>query len=293
MTGASGVLAWLAPRAVPGVEVVSAEGYRRSLPGPRVAAASVIRDVASTADPDLAQLFDVTGSDARRAADERLAWAAARHGVPALAAAIAEEPALAQPGCADPHEMLVRAIVGQQISVTAATQQLGLLATLGDALPPALAGDGIDRCFPTMAQVAAGAEVLRGPAAKTAAVRRAAEAVATGAIDVSRASDRLVMTAQLLALKGIGPWTVGYLALRLGDPDVLLLGDVAVRKGARHLGIADLATFAADCAGHRSALMLRCWAAATQPPAAGAAAAPAAGARASRARPTGSSAGTS
>jgi len=267
VSGAIGVLAWLAPRAVPGVEVVGAHGYRRALPGPRVARAVVAGDVATTADPDLARLFDLDpastgGADARRAADERLTWAAARHGAPALAAAIVERPALAQPGCADAHEMLVRAIVGQQITVAAATQQLALLASLGDSLPDALVEEGIDRCFPTMAQVAEGAEVLRGPAAKTAAVRRAAEAVATGAIDVSHASDLVRMRAQLQQLKGIGPWTVGYLSLRLGDPDVLLLGDVAVRKGARHLGIEDLPVLAADCAGHRSALMLRCWAAA-------------------------------
>lgn len=267
MSGATGVLAWLAPRAVPGVEVVGADGYRRALRGPRVARAVVMGDAATTDDPDLARLFDLVagatgGADARRAADERLTWAAARHGAPALAAAIIERPALAQPGCADAHEMLVRAIVGQQISVTAATQQLALLAALGDSLPDALVEKGIDRCFPTMAQVADGAEVLRGPAAKTAAVRRAAEAVATGAIDVSHASDLVRMRAQLQELKGIGPWTVGYLSLRLGDPDVLLLGDVAVRKGARHLGIEDLPALAADCEGHQSALMLRCWAAA-------------------------------
>ncbi|WP_425844877.1 hypothetical protein [Agrococcus sp. TSP3-2-1] len=261
MTGAPGILAWLRPRAVPGVEVVEPDGYRRALPGPRVATATVEGEVATTADPDLARVFDIHGADARREADARLTWAAARHGVPALAEAVAASPALAQPGCADAHEMLVRAIVGQQISVVAATQQLALLAALGDALPAALVADGVERCFPTMAQVADGADVLRGPAAKTAAVRRAAEAVATGAIDVSPAADLEVMRAQLLELKGIGPWTVGYLSLRLGDPDVLLLGDVAVRKGARLLGIDDLAGFAADCAEHRSALMLRCWAA--------------------------------
>ncbi|MBO1769077.1 DNA-3-methyladenine glycosylase [Agrococcus sp. TF02-05] len=272
MTGAPGILAWLRPRAVPGVEVVAADGYRRALPGPRVATATVEGELAATDDPDLARVFDLHGSDARLEADARLTWAAARHGVAALAEAIAAAPALAQPGCADAHEMLVRAIVGQQISVVAATQQLARLAALGDPLPPALAGAGIERCFPSMAQVADGAGVLRGPAAKTAAVRRAAEAVATGAIDVSPASDLAAMRAHLLELKGIGPWTVGYLSLRLGDPDVLLLGDVAVRKGARLLGIDDLAAFAADCAGHRSALMLRCWAAAA--PAAPAAAPP-------------------
>ncbi|WP_092918668.1 hypothetical protein [Agrococcus baldri] len=273
MSGAIGILDWLRPRAVPGVELVTADGYRRALPGPRVASASVSADLAATADADLARLFDLGrdgtgGADARLAADERLTWAAARHRAPALAEAIAAQPALAQPGCADAHEMLIRAIVGQQITVAAATLQLGLLATLGDPLPAALAEAGIDRCFPTMAQVADGAGVLRGPAAKTAAVRAAAEAVASGAIEVTvahddgTASDLVAMRAQLQALKGIGPWTVGYLSLRMGDPDVLLLGDVAVRKGARHLGIDDLAALAADCAGHRSALMLRCWAAA-------------------------------
>lgn len=276
MTGAPGILAWLAPRAVPGVEVVSPTGYRRALPGPRVAGVEVRGETATTADASLAHLFDLPasrtgGADARRAADERLAWAAARHGAPSLAAAIAERPALAQPGCADAHEMLIRAIVGQQITVAAASLQLGLLASLGDALPATLAEDGIERSFPTMAQVAEGADVLRGPAAKTAAVRRSAEAVASGAIDLpdpsdpSTASDLVTMRAQLLELKGIGPWTVGYLSLRLGDPDVLLMGDVAVRKGARNLGIVDLAALAADCAGHRSALMLRCWAAAAKP----------------------------
>ncbi|MCR8670475.1 DNA-3-methyladenine glycosylase [Agrococcus sp. HG114] len=268
MTGAPGILAWLRPRAVPGVEVVSLDGYRRALPGPRVATARVLDDAAITTDPDLARLFDVDGATARHAADERLTWAAGRHGVPALAAAIVAVPALAQPGCADAHEMLVRAIVGQQITVAAATQQLTLLAALGDELPAALAGEGIERRFPTMAQVAEGADVLRGPAAKTGAVRRAAEAVATGEIDVSPASDLAEMRARLQALKGIGPWTVGYLSLRLGDPDVLLLGDVAVRKGARMLGVDDLPALAADCAGHRSALMLRCWAAAAPAPAA-------------------------
>lgn len=271
MTDAAGILAWLAPRAVAGVEVVSPDGYRRSLPGPRVAAVSVTDATAATADPDLALVFDLGGAAARHAADSQLAWAAARHDVPALAAAIAERPALAQPGCADAHEMLIRAIVGQQITIGAATQQLTLLAPLGDPLPAALAGDGVGRCFPTMAQVADGADVLRGPAAKTAAVRRTAEAVATGAIELPQSAataaqdDLARLRAQLLELKGIGPWTVGYLSLRLGDADTLLLGDVAVQKGARHLGITDLAALAADCAGHRSALMLRCWAAATKP----------------------------
>ncbi|TXP85261.1 DNA-3-methyladenine glycosylase 2 family protein, partial [Escherichia coli] len=59
MTGAPGILAWLVPRAVPGVEVVSADGYRRALPGPRIAAAIVRGGTAVTDDPDLTRLFDL------------------------------------------------------------------------------------------------------------------------------------------------------------------------------------------------------------------------------------------
>ena len=46
------------------------------------------------------------------------------------------------------------------------------------------------------------------------------------------------LEARLLALPGIGPWTAGYIALRvLGSPDVLLTGDLALRQGAARLGL--------------------------------------------------------
>ena len=191
-------------------------------------------------------------------ADARLAWVATRHELPLLAASVAAAPLLRAPGCADPHEMIVRAIVGQQISVAAATGQLRLLATLGDALDEPVGG--LDRVFPTDAQLAAGAvSVLRGPAARSETVARVAAALDDGSVLVERGVDLDRMRAQLLALTGIGPWTVGYVALRLGDADVLLLGDSAVRAGARRLGIADLPAVAADAAPWRTHLMLHCW----------------------------------
>jgi len=265
------VLAWLAPRAIAGIEHVDASGYRRTLrtPGGIVVASATVDDrsalgvslaggpIASAA---MAAVFalDVDAAEA----DARLRWAAERHDLPMLAASVAAAPLLRAPGCADPHEMVVRAIVGQQISVAAATGQLRLLATLGERLPEATGG--LDRAFPTDGQLAAGAiAVLRGPAARSETVARVAAALDDGSLVVERGIDLERMRARLLGLKGIGPWTAGYVSLRLGDPDVLLLGDSAVRSGARRLGIDDLPAVAADVAPWRTHLMLHCWRAAT------------------------------
>lgn len=261
------ILAWLAPRAIAGIERVEPTGYRRTLTTPNgVALASATVDDRSASGVSLgggtdaeAAMRAVFAVDADTTeADARLTWAAQRHDLPSLAASIASAPLLRAPGCADPHEMVFRAVVGQQISVAAATGQLRLLATLGDALPEPT--DGLTRVFPTDAQVAAGAvDVLRGPVAKSEAVARVAAALDDGSVVVEQGVDLERMRAQLVALKGIGPWTAGYVALRLGDPDVLLLGDSAVRAGARRLGIDDLPTLAADVAPWRTQLMLHCW----------------------------------
>ncbi|GAA2172570.1 hypothetical protein GCM10009846_11060 [Agrococcus versicolor] len=261
------ILAWLAPRAIDGIEAVDASGYRRTLRTPSgvvVAAAAVdarsasgVRLEGGTAAVEA--LRDVFALDVDAAeADARVAWAADRHGIPALAASIAAAPLLRAPGCADPHEMTYRAVVGQQISVAAATGQLRLLAALGDAQEQPV--DGLRRLFPTDAQVAAGAlGVLRGPRARSETVARVAAALEAGELVIERGIDLERMRAQLVALRGIGPWTAGYVSLRLGDPDVLLLGDSAVRAGALALGIVDLPALAADVAPWRTHLMLHCW----------------------------------
>lgn len=267
------ILAWLAPRAIAGIELVSSSGYRRTLRTPSgVAVASaavdarsasgVLRTGGAVAEAAMAAVFAID-LDAVEA-DARLTWAAERHDVPLLAASVAAAPLLRAPGCADAHEMVFRAVVGQQISVAAATGQLRLLATLGDALPAPL--DGLDRLFPTDAQVAAGAiDVLRGPAVRSETVARVAAALDDGSVVVERGVDLERMRAQLVALTGIGPWTAGYVALRLGDPDVLLLGDSAMRAGARRLGVDDLPAVAADVAPWRTQLMLHCWRASAMP----------------------------
>lgn len=65
-----------------------------------------------------------------------------------------------------------------------------------------------------------------------------ARAVLDGTVDLAPGGDREETVRRLLALPGIGPWTASYLAMRaLGDPDVLLDTDLAIRRGAAALGL--------------------------------------------------------
>lgn len=242
---ADGLFAWMAARAVTGVESVTAHSFARTirLPGGpawfslRLDEAGRVRLSAR-----LTHLSDlpVLVARARRLFDldaDPLAVDAALSAHPELAPLVARVPGIRVPGAADPHEMLIRAMIGQQITVTAATTALSALT---DALGERVDGFGAhDRLFPTMAAIAEhGAEVLRGPAARIRAITGAAAALADGSLVLTTGDDRVAQRAALLAMPGIGPWTADYVRMRvLGDPDITLPGDVAVRAGAAASGI--------------------------------------------------------
>ncbi len=286
-----GLFAWLAARAVTGAEVATAHSFARTL---RLAAGTAWFEVATSGGAlrlrarlthlaDLPQLvarvrrlFDLDADPT--AIDDALA------GNPELAARVTALRGIRVPGAADPHEMLIRAMVGQQITVAAARTAL---TSLTDALGERVgAHEGTDRLFPTMAAIAEhGAEVLRGPAARIRAITGAAAALAAGELELDTGADPLAQRAELLARPGIGPWTADYVRMRVtGDPDVFLPGDVAVRTGAGRLGLPTepraLTAWAERAAPWRSYLTAHLWAAAALPasPPAGAPGAPRAGA---------------
>ncbi|HAN23989.1 MAG TPA: DNA-3-methyladenine glycosylase, partial [Microbacterium ginsengisoli] len=128
-----------------------------------------------------------------------------------------------------------------------------------------------DRLFPTMRAIADhGAEVLRGPAARIRAITGAARALADGELELTTGDDGAAQREALLAMPGIGPWTADYVRMRvIGDPDVLLPGDVAVRTGAARLGIpadpAGLTAWADRVAPWRSYLTAHLWRAVSAP----------------------------
>jgi DNA-3-methyladenine glycosylase II len=161
---------------------------------------------------------------------------------PALAAAVRATPGLRIPGTLDPRSTLFRTVVGQQISVASARATHGrMTADLGEDLPASVAHGSVTRLLPSAARIAQdGALLLRGPARRTATLIRLAEALASGELVVEHGMPRAELRAALVAFHGVGPWTADYVAMRaLGSPDVLLSGDLIVRRGAAALGLPD------------------------------------------------------
>jgi AraC family transcriptional regulator of adaptative response / DNA-3-methyladenine glycosylase II len=157
---------------------------------------------------------------------------------PVLGPAVAARPGLRSPGHVDPHELAVRAVLGQQVTVAAARTLAGRLAQRYGAALPEPSG-GLSVLFPTAAALAQAAdEDLAMPVSRRNALRGLCAALAEGAVRLDPGVDREQAAAELLALRGIGPWTVGYLRMRaLGDPDVFLPSDLGVRHGLARLGL--------------------------------------------------------
>lgn len=158
------------------------------------------------------------------------------------------------PGAVDVHEALFRTLVGQQISVAAATTVLG---TLTREL-------GTDGMFPTAEQFAAGRSVLRGPATRVATIIGTAEAICRGDLVLDLGMPVGEFTGRLVSMPGIGPWTAGYVAMRvLGNPDLLLNTDLVILQSARALGLPGtargLAEYGARWAPWRSYAGLHLW----------------------------------
>ena len=298
---AESLLEFLAARALPGVEECAGSTYRRGLalphgtgtvaltPGSRWVSATLrladVRDLA----PAVARcrrLFDLDADP--DAVDATLSTD------PALAAAVRAEPGVRVPRSVDGFEMAVRAIVGQQVSVAGARTTLGRLIRVarqdstgaaGDAAGP-LAADALSvggapagsapggagsgaasqlSGFPSAVAVAELPDDAFGmPAARRESIRALARAVAGGELDLEPGTDRDDAVKRLMDLPGVGAWTAGYVAMRaIGDPDIFLPTDLAVRRGARALGLPDEPRALADHAEHwrpwRSYALIRLW----------------------------------
>lgn len=158
-----------------------------------------------------------------------------------LAPLVAARPGLRVPGAVDGAELAVCAVLGQQVSVRVARTLQGRLAlALGQAVSPAANGDDVPRVmFPRAAVLAeAGPQVIRDAANLTQARARAVHGIATalaGGLTLAPGVDVDATRNALLALPGIGPWTVDYISLRaLHDPDAFMPSDlVALRALSR------------------------------------------------------------
>ncbi len=238
------LLAFLAARAIPGVERVSHAEYARSV---RVGASAATLRVSRAVDAThlvleltcapvaqlsrvaarVRRLFDLDADPA--AIDARLAE------VPWLAASVKAHPGLRVPGAWDSFELAVRALLGQVSVPLASILTRRLVERFGARISgPAgapLAAE-LTHTFPAPAELAtARLEGIGLPAPRAAAVRALAQACVDG-LDLEAAS-----VAELTELPGIAPWTAITLAMRAGrDPDAFPAGDLTLREHASASG---------------------------------------------------------
>jgi AraC family transcriptional regulator of adaptative response / DNA-3-methyladenine glycosylase II len=240
------LFAFFATRAIAGVEEVAAGGaYRRTLRLPHGTAIAGLApgEACVQCSLRLADVRDlgVAVARCRRLLDldaDPVAVASVLARDPLLAPLVTAHPGLRVPGCVEGTEIVVRAVLGQQISVAAArTHAARLVRRHGEALS---APDGsLTHVFPTAGALAEAADdVLAMPERRKQTLRGVCAALRDGLVELDPGADRERVRRDLLALPGIGPWTVEYVAMRaLGDPDAFPAGDLGVLHGLRALGV--------------------------------------------------------
>ena len=138
---------------------------------------------------------------------------------------VRRSPGLRVAGCWDGFEVTVRAILGQQVSVSAATTLAGRLA--------AAYGEETEagKLFPTPQRLAE--EDLGGIGLTTArarTIRDLAAEVAAGRICFEHWNSPEEVETTLTKVRGIGPWTAQYVAMRLGEPDAFPAQDLYLKE---------------------------------------------------------------
>jgi AraC family transcriptional regulator of adaptative response / DNA-3-methyladenine glycosylase II len=239
------ILLHIEPRAIPGVEIVETGAYYRTveiggftgsvqvkhLPE-RQSIGVTIRFPNVQALPAIVtrvrRLFDI-GADIETI-DEHLSRD------PLLAPLVAERPGLRAPGGWDGFELAARAILGQQITVSAARRLAGQLVALhGRPISKEyLTHPQLSRVFPAAEYIASAESIGLGmPAARQLSLKELAGAAAAdhnlfrsfGTIDEAIERFRKI--------RGVGEWTAQYIALRaLRETDAFPASDVGLLRGA-------------------------------------------------------------
>lgn len=234
------LLDFFALRAVPGVEQVANGVYRRSLRAFGKGAASGWIEVRH--DADKARVY-LSVSESLRS-DLLALMAAVRRQFDldadpqrvsdALGAIAAKHPGLRLPGAIDGFEQAVRAILGQQVSVAAATTLAGRIAA-GHGQPLDTPFAGLTRVFPTAAEMAALSEsdliALGILATRARSILALARALTSGELRLDAEAPIEATLERLRALPGIGEWTAQYIALRcLSWPDAFPHTDLIIKR---------------------------------------------------------------
>jgi AraC family transcriptional regulator of adaptative response / DNA-3-methyladenine glycosylase II len=236
------MIRFLRHRSIEGVEVVTDDSYSRVIElgdaigsitvthAPRHSSLRVVvrfpkLNALPTIITRVRRMFDLSA--------EPRAIAKALSADPVLAPLVSARPGLRVPGGWDGFEIAVRAMLGQQITVRAATILAGrLVGEFGTAIPKSDDIPGLTHAFPGPDRFKADALARLGmPKARARAIAGVASAVRADArlFDPRRDLDEAI--AHLCELAGIGEWSAQYIAMRaLGETDAFLAGDVGVQR---------------------------------------------------------------
>jgi AraC family transcriptional regulator of adaptative response / DNA-3-methyladenine glycosylase II len=168
------------------------------------------------------------------------------------------------PGAFDGFELAVRAILGQQVSVKGATTLMARLsAAFGDAYEGE-AESGLTRLAVTADRIAdagvARIKTIGLPASRAATIHLLAREVADGRLRVEPDADVRLLTNQMTAIAGIGPWTAEYVAMRaLHWPDAFPSTDLVLKRNAGNLSSAQLVKAAERWRPWRSYAAMQLW----------------------------------
>ncbi len=253
------MLAFLAKRAIPGIERVNADSYERAVGAGRTWLR--VSACASTAADRPELRLDIGEADPRTIPDivrrvRRMfdldADLRAVHAVfdedDMLRSAIAERPGLRVPCGWDGFELAIRAVLGQQISVAGATTLARrVVETWGESRDTA-APEGLNRLFPAPERLRdAPLETIGLPRSRAATVRALAAAVADGRLSFAGGQRLDDFVARATALPGIGAWTAQYIAMRgMALPDAFPAGDLVLQQRLAPAGVARLSERATE-----------------------------------------------
>jgi AraC family transcriptional regulator, regulatory protein of adaptative response / DNA-3-methyladenine glycosylase II len=260
------LLSYLAGRAIAGVETVESDCYFRTvrlgqqhgwlsvepIEGKNALRIRLSLSLVPVLLPVLARvkaLFDLTAEPQQIAAH--------------LGSLALHHPGLRVPGAFDGFEIAVRTILGQQVSVKAATTLMGRFVQCF--------GEPIETPFPTLTHITPTAERVAQAdiaaiaslgilATRAKTIVALAQAIAEQTLSLASGYPVEQAIAQLQDLPGIGPWTAHYIAMRvLSDPDIFLPNDLGIRKALGETNLKRMLAIAAPWQPWRSYATLHLW----------------------------------
>ena len=169
------------------------------------------------------------------------------------------------PGCFDTFEIACRAVIGQQVSVKAANKLAGrIVERYGERIETGI--EGLDRAWPRAADVRSLASIedafgeLGLIKTRSRAIDAIAAAIDEGTLDLDIGAEAEEQMDALLRIRGIGPWSANYIAMRtMSYPDAFLETDAGVAHALPELTPKERLALVEDCRPWRSYAVLALW----------------------------------